>query len=171
MANARPGYKRIMGEIPEEMHEKITWYNKISDYQLNVSKAIELCLTNKVAEIEQEAIDYIKTNGGIFRGNNEYYNKAVDGIKNGLSASDVYKTAIEEMHLQPKQNVLRSLVYLPLLPVNRMKFDENNQKICFFVDDMFCCRLSPFESNVLNEEEIRYLKAESIGNQMDENEE
>lgn len=152
MANARKGFKRIMGEIPEEVHEKITWYNKISARTLNVSKAIEICLSREVEKIEQEAIDFVKENKGISRGSNVDYNNAVEGIKTGLPAYDVYKIAISNMFVRPRELSLRSRAYLPLLPVNRMHYDEEKQKICFFVDKLFCFSLSPYLCTDLDEE-------------------
>lgn len=154
MANARSGYKRIMGEIPEEMHEKIVWYNKISAFPLNVSKAIEICLTNKMEEIEQEAIDYIKNNGGISRRCNQNYNNTVDAIKAGLPVYDVYKIALEKDHITHKERDLRSLVYLPLLPINRMELNEEKQTVLFGVDNIVCLALSPFTDDWENLETL-----------------
>lgn len=145
MPSAREGYKRITGEISEAMHNKITWYNKISAKPLNVSKAIEICIAQEVQKIEQEAVEFVRENKGIMRGSTEDYNKAVEGIKIGLPASEVYKIAISNIHYGSGLMDFGSTAYLPLLPVNRMHFDEDKQKICFFVDKVFCLALQPYD--------------------------
>lgn len=162
MTKQKQGYKRIMGEIPNDVYNKITWYNKIGSFSLNVSRAIEICLTERVKEIEEEAIDYVKKNGGIVRGSDKDYNNAVEGIKTGLSAYEVYEIAISDMHTHPNQHILRSQVYLPLLPVNQMKFNEDKQKICFFVDKLPCFSIIPCDIMFDNAETIGGLKKQQI---------
>jgi hypothetical protein len=75
MANPREGYKRIMGEIPEEMHEKITLYNKISDRPLNVSKTIELCVEHAIKKIEAELITDAKESNEVYVISSDRYYK------------------------------------------------------------------------------------------------
>jgi len=162
MTKQKQGYKRIMGEIPNDVYNKITWYNKIGSFSLNVSRAIEICLTERVKEIEEEAIDYVKKNGGIVRGSDKDYNNVVEGIKTGLSAYEVYEIAISDMHTHPNQHILRSQVYLPLLPVNQMKFNEDKQKICFFVDKLPCFSIIPCDIMFDNAETIGGLKKQQI---------
>ena len=152
MANTREGFKRIMGEISTETHEKILWYNKISPFSLNISKAIEICLTKEVKKIELEAIDFVKENRGIARGSTEDYNNAVEGIKAGLPVYDIYKLSLKTKHINPSQNYLRSEVYLPLLPINKMQFNEEKQKVCFFVDKLFCYSVSPYSCDDLDDD-------------------
>lgn len=145
MPSARKGYKRITGEIPEAMHNKITWYNKISAKPLNVSKAIEICIAQEVQKIEHEAVEFVKENKGISQQSTENYNKVVEGIKAGLQASEVYKIAISDIPYHAGMMDFGSTAYLPLLPVNRMHFDEDKQKICFFVDKIFCLTIQPYD--------------------------
>ena len=150
-----------MGEIPEDMYNKITWYNKIGLFSLNVSGAIEVCMSNAVGRIEEEAVDYIKRNGGISRGYTESYNNALEGIKAGLPAYETYQLAIKDMHIQPKQHIMRSQVYLPLLPVNKMKFKEDEQRIYFFVDELFCYSITPLDGP-FKPEEIEQTDEENV---------
>ena len=82
MANPRNGFKRIMGEIPEEMHEKITLYNKISDRPLNVSKAIELCMEYAIKKIEGELITYAKESENVYMiKSDKYYSRLCQGYQ------------------------------------------------------------------------------------------
>ena len=91
MANPREGFKRIMGEIPEEMHEKITLYNKISDRPLNVSKAIELCMEQAIKKIEDELINYAKESTDIYViESDKYYTRLCKDIKDRILSPRVH---------------------------------------------------------------------------------
>lgn len=117
MANARPGYKRIMGEIPEEMHEKITLYNKISDRPLNVSRAIELCMQQAVKKIDDELEQYAHeheyecgmTSDEIY----EAIKKDIDGGEVGANA--IHKHFIELLKNQgPLNEMFMKMIIFPI---------------------------------------------------------
>lgn len=92
MVNPREGFKRIMGEIPEEMHEKITLYNKISDRPLNVSKAIELCMEHAIKEIEAELVTDAKEIDEVYIiESDKYYEQLRKDLKSSLFCTDWIK--------------------------------------------------------------------------------
>lgn len=61
MPNSREGYKRVTGEIPNELYDKIKEFNKTSTRPINVSKVIENCLKKKWETVEKELVE----NGGV----------------------------------------------------------------------------------------------------------
>ena len=149
MANPREGFKRIMGEIPEEMHEKITLYNKISDRPLNVSKAIELCMEHAIKKIEDELINYAKESTDIYViESDKYYTSLCKNIKNRiLSLRFIHKHMIQMI----KRDGFDKMEWdkhsahgrIPLYPIDKVKLDGQNKHIVFYAKDIACFAVSP----------------------------
>jgi hypothetical protein len=133
MPNQRQGYKRVIGEIPEEMHEIISHYNKVCPKNLNVSKAIEICLSKEIKKIQQEALDFVRDNGGMNRYNDRTYNSVVTDIQAGFEAPEIYRKVMKNFDYKSFKDI-ESAAYLPLIPVNRMVFKDEQQKVIFLVD-------------------------------------
>jgi hypothetical protein len=147
MANARPGYKRIMGEIPEEMHEKITLYNKISDRPLNVSRAIELCITQAWKKIEAELITEASDDeDGISIDSDVIYKAIKKDIDVGeFEAGEIYKHFIK---LLKKEDLFKDIPLKQFLyPVDRVQHAGTESEPCipiiFMAKDIYCFALSP----------------------------
>lgn len=150
MVTSRKGYKRIMGEIPVEMHEKITQYNKISERPLNVSKAIELCMEQAVRKIDEELIIYADNNKealGIV--SDEYYEAIRKDIDDGLlGPKAIHKHFVEMIREHDSElvssagGVFGDVGRIPLYPINKIKLGVFNQ-IDFCVNDVICFMLCP----------------------------
>lgn len=161
MTKLKIGYKQAMGEIPIEIHEKIAWYNKISDKSLNVSRTIERYLTAEVKKIEAEAVEVIKKRDTtIVACGDERYNAVVSDIKAGMLAPEVYRRMIKGIPKYEFKDFSTS-AYLPLLPVNKLDFNEEKQTVTFYVDDLAIYVLAPMavcetlmHESVLHEQSI-----------------
>ncbi|WP_048050995.1 hypothetical protein [Methanosarcina soligelidi] len=145
MANTRKGYKRIMGEIPVETHEKITQYNKITDRPLNVSKAIEICMEQAIKKIDEELITYAANNKdakGII--SDEYYKVLRKDIDDGLlGPKAIHKHFVEMMKkdggelISAARRTFNDSGRIPLYPINKVQLDINGS-IDFCVNDVVC---------------------------------
>jgi hypothetical protein len=149
MANPRNGFKRIMGEIPEEMHEKITLYNKISDRPLNVSKAIELCMEYAIKKIESELITYAKESKDLFMiVSDKYYKILCKDIKaRSLSPRLIHKHIIQMLKSDgfDKTEWDKHSVYgrIPLFPNDNVKLDKQTKHVIFYAKDVACFAVGP----------------------------
>jgi hypothetical protein len=150
MANTRPGYKRIMGEIPEEMHEKITLYNKISDRPLNVSKAIELCMQQAVKKIDTEILNELKENDGGSGISSDIIYAAIkkdldEGKLNTVEIWNHFKQLLKEE--SPLNDISMKMM---LYPVDRIKHAGTDSEPCvpivFYAQDVHCLTLIPIDS-------------------------
>lgn len=136
MANARPGYKRIMGEIPEEMHNKITHYNKVSDRPLNVSKAIELCLYEAVKKIDAEILAKAAEIEPPFIRAGGYHAAVVNDINAGFNPAVIHKRFIELLR-KDGWKMVHSGAMLPLYPIDRVEIDKSGV-VLFYAGDIHC---------------------------------
>jgi hypothetical protein len=149
MANPREGYKRIMGEIPEEMHEKITLYNKISDRPLNVSKTIELCVEHAIKKIEAELITDAKENNEVYVINsNKYYKTLLKDTKGSLlSPRLIHRHLIQMLKNDGFDKIERDKhsVYgrIPLYPIDKVKLDKQTKHLIFSAKDVACFAVGP----------------------------
>lgn len=148
MANARPGYKRIMGEIPNETHAKITMYNQISDRPLNVSKAIELCMEQAVRKIDAELIAYAEEGeGGSAIISDRYYKALIKDVKNGsLSSNAIRKHLVGMLNLdgiRVRDFAIRMILY----PIDKVKLDDESGDILFYAGDVRCFAVCPSNGN------------------------
>jgi hypothetical protein len=146
MANARPGYKRIMGEIPEEIHEKITLYNKTSDRPLNISKTIERCIQQavKIIEtelVEQASIDEKECNFIIIHSDKIYKAIKTDLEENELSDIGIYKHYLEmvKQETTPDDKTIKTMLY----PINWVTWNDLEIPIDFYAEDILCFSLAP----------------------------
>lgn len=148
MANARPGYKRIMGEIPDEMHAKITMYNKISDRPLNVSRAIELCMEQAVRKIDNELIAYAEEGeGGSAIISDRYYKALSKDVKDGsLSSMAIHKHLVQMLNLEGIE-VHDFAIRMILYPIDKVKLDDKSGNILFYAGDVRCFAVCPSNSN------------------------
>jgi hypothetical protein len=153
MANPRNGYKRIMGEIPEEMHEKITLYNKISDRPLNVSKAIELCMEHAIKKIEAELITHAKESEDLYiLESDRYYSNLRKDIKERtLSPRLIHKHMIRMLKDDgfEKFEWDKHSAYgrIPLYPIDKVKIDKQTKRVMFYSKDVACFAVGPFCSD------------------------
>jgi len=144
MANPREGFKRIMGEIPEEMHEKITLYNKISDRPLNVSKAIELCMEHSIKKIESELITYAKESEDLYTiVSDKYYKILYKDVKSRtLSPRLIHKHVIHMLKNDgfDKTEWDKHSAYgrIPLFPIDNVKLDKQTKHVIFYAKDVAC---------------------------------
>lgn len=149
MANPREGFKRIMGEIPEEMHEKITLYNKISDRPLNVSKAIELCMEHAIKKIEDELITYAKESKDVYIIiSDKYYTRLSKDIKERtLSPRLIHKHIIQMLKSDGfyKMEWDKHSAYgrIPLYPIDKVKIDKQTKHVMFYAKDVACFAVCP----------------------------
>jgi hypothetical protein len=149
MVNPRNGFKRIMGEIPEEMHEKITLYNKISDRPLNVSKAIELCMEHAIKKIEGELITYAKESEDLYMiMSDKYYKILCKDVKSRtLSPRLIHKHVIHMLKNDgfDKAEWDKHSVYgrIPLFPIDNVKLDKQTKNVIFYSKDVACFAVGP----------------------------
>jgi len=162
MANTRKGYKRIMGEIPVEMHEKITQYNKISERPLNVSKAIEICMEQAVKKIDEELIVYaINNKESMGIRSNEYYKVLRKDIDDGLlGPKAIHKHFVEMMKkdgcelINAIGGTFNDAVRIPLYPINKVEISIIDA-INFCVNDVICfilCAPDPVDDKKASED-------------------
>jgi hypothetical protein len=153
MVNPREGFKRIMGEIPEEMHEKITLYNKISDRPLNVSKAIELCMEHAIKKIEAELVADAKESNDIYIiESGKYYELLLKDLKSSLlSPRLIHKHFIHMLKNDgfDKFDWDKQSVYgrIPLYPIDKAKVDKHTKNVIFYAKDVTCFAVSPSRSD------------------------
>ena len=153
MANPREGFKRIMGEIPEEMHEKITLYNKISDRPLNVSKAIELCMEHAIKKIEDELISEAKESKDVcIITSDKYYLRIQKDIKERiLSPRFIHKHIVQMLKSDGfyKMEWDKHSAYgrIPLYPIDKVKLDKQTKNIMFYAKNVVCFALGPSNSD------------------------
>jgi hypothetical protein len=149
MANPRNGFKRIMGEIPEEMHEKITLYNKISDRPLNVSKAIELCMEHAIKKIEGELITYAKESENIYMiKSDKYYSRLCKYIKSrSFSPRLIHKHIIQMVKIdgfdKTEWDKHSAHGRIPLFPIDNVKLDKQTKHVIFYAKDIACFAVGP----------------------------
>lgn len=136
MANARAGYKRIMGEIPVEMHEKITHYNKISERPLNVSRAIELCMQQAVKKIDTEILAEAAASEPPLIRAEGYHQTVIEDINAGLSPAEIHKRFIELLRKEGWKMV-HSGAMLPLYPIDGVKIDKSGV-VLFYAGNILC---------------------------------
>ena len=153
MANPRNGFKRIMGEIPEEMHEKITLYNKISDRPLNVSKAIELCMEHAIKKIEAELITDAKESTEVYViASDKYYNTLCKDIKGSLLSPRLIHRHIIQMLKSDGFDKIewdKHIAYgrIPLYPIDKVKLDKQTKHVMFYAKDITCFAVGPSYSD------------------------
>jgi len=153
MANPREGFKRIMGEVPEEMHEKITLYNKISDRPLNVSKAIELCMEHAIKKIEDELIAYAKESEDVYIiMSDKYYTRLCKDIKERtLSPRFIHKHVIQMLKSDgfDKMEWDKHSTHgrIPLYPIDKVKLDKQTKHVMFYAKDVVCFAVGPSYSD------------------------
>ena len=145
MANARKGYRRIMGEIPEKMHEKITLYNKISDRPLNVSKSIEQCITQAVKRfekelVEQASIDEKEFNFIIIKSDKIYKAIKTDLEENELNDIGIYQHYLEmaKQEFMPDDKTIKTMLF----PINWVTWDDLEIPINFYAEGTLCFSLA-----------------------------
>jgi hypothetical protein len=149
MANPRSGSKRIMGEIPDEMHEKITLYNKISDRPLNVSKAIELCMEHAIKKIEAELITYAKESKELYViVSDKYYETLRKDVKGSLLSPRLIHRHVIQMLKNDgfdKFEWDKHSVYgrIPLYPIDKVKLDKQTKHVIFYAKDTACFAVGP----------------------------
>lgn len=136
MPNAREGFKRITGEIPIEMYEKITHYNRVSSRIVNVSKTIERCLAQEVKKIDTEIIEEAKT-GCQEIVNDDYYNQILADVKAGKKPAEIHKHFIETLR-NDGFKMLHSGAFLPLYPIDRVEHSELTKSFRFMAKDVTC---------------------------------
>jgi hypothetical protein len=152
MANHRDGFKRIILEIPEEMHEKITLYNKISDHPLNVSKAIELCMEHAIKKIETELINYAKESSEVYLiTSDKYYETLRKDLKGRLlSPRLIHKHMIQMLKNDgfDKSEWDKHSDYgrIPLYPIDKVKLDKQTKNVVFYAKDVTCFVVGPSRS-------------------------
>jgi len=146
MTNARKGYKRVMGEIPEELHEKIMLFNKISDRPLNVSKSIEQCITRAWEKIEKELFEEpLDEDGPINIDSTAIYTTIKKDLEEGkLSPSEIYKHFIK---LLKKEGLFDNInIRHMLYPIDRVQHAGEKQDyvaIIFLSQNINCFALFP----------------------------
>jgi hypothetical protein len=148
MATTRKGFKRIMGEIPEEMHEKITQYNKISDRPLNVSKAIELCMAQAIKKIDAELIAEAANNdtNGIYA-SDECFNAIHDDIEAGLLGPKAILKHYIEILKKEGWDMINDDGKIPLYPIDRVEYTDEPPQIHFNAKGVTCFGICPSYSD------------------------
>jgi len=146
MPKTKAGYKKIMGEIPIEAYEVIKAYNSVSSKPLNVSRAIEQCLTAEVKKIQAEAAQHVKNEGLICGGINaeDFYDKILKDIDNGVTIPELYKKCYAQAYeifgkvdtVDYEDNVWTKLVHC-----TQMTVDRESGKINFLIDDLVFFKL------------------------------
>ena len=133
MVNKRDGYVRVMGEIPEKIHDKIKRYNSIADFPLNVSKMIENHLCGEMMDyINFRVMDQVKRNGLEHITNTDYYNAITNDIQSGKQASEVYNNFIE-MLKKDGYGMKNTGIWLPIYPVTRYELNPDDKKQVVFI--------------------------------------
>jgi hypothetical protein len=149
MVNPRNGFKRFIGEVPEEMHEKITLYNKISDHPLNVSKAIELCMEHAIKKIEAELVADAKESDNVYIiESDKYYEILRKDLKGSLLSPRLIHRHF--IHMLKKDGFDKfewdkHSVYgrIPLFPIDKVKLDKQTRNVIFYAKDVTCFAVSP----------------------------
>jgi hypothetical protein len=150
MPTQKKGFKRIMGEIPEEMYAKITIYNKISDRPLNVSKSIELCIAQAIKKIDDELIGYAAEvndlNKNLLLEEIDY-----DALKNEVKAGLLGPKILRDHALNYLVNSLEMTGYedegtqnrVAIFPIDRVDNEEKPERLLFYSKNTLCFSISP----------------------------
>ena len=148
MATTRKGFKRIMGEIPEEMHEKITTYNKISDRPLNVSKAIELCMAQAIKKIDAELIAEATDNdtNGIYA-SDECFKAIHEDIKAGLLGPRAILKHYVEILKKEGYDLINDIGKIQLYPIDRVEYKDEPDQVSFYAKGVICFGICPSYSD------------------------
>lgn len=148
VGRTKPEYKRIMGEIPAEMHEKIAMYNEISERPLNVSKAIQICIEQAVRKIDAELIEYAKEGrgeSGII--SDEYYEPILKDVNDSsLSSKAIHKHLIE-MLKRDGYSINDFTIKMMLYPIDKVKLDDKSGQIFFYAGDVHCFNVCSSDGN------------------------
>jgi hypothetical protein len=149
MVNKRDGYVRVMGEIPEEIHDKIKRYNSIADFPLNVSRMIENYICDQMMKyIDMYVLDEVQKRGLEHIASTEYYNAIVSDIQSGKPANEVYKNFIE-MLKRDGYEMKNTGVWLPIYPITDYKLNPEDKKQVVFIGgtqygEQPCVEVRPF---------------------------
>jgi hypothetical protein len=141
-----------MGEIPKEMHEKITLYNKISDRPLNVSRAIEICMSQAVKKIEEDMVNDARENKDDFNiVNNAWYTVLKKEVEDGLlNSQDIYKLYVGLVKDEGSDTPFaygKTLLY----PIDKVVLgigidpDESFERVEFRAKGVFCFAVTALE--------------------------
>jgi hypothetical protein len=141
-----------MVEIPEEMLEKITLYNKISDHPLNVSKAIELCMELAIKKIETELINYAKESSEVYLiTSDKYYETLRKDLKGRLLSPRIIHRHMIQMLKNDgfdkfKWDKHSAYGRIPLYPIDKVKLDKQTKNVVFYAKDVACFSVGPSRS-------------------------
>jgi hypothetical protein len=136
MPNAREGFKRITGEIPIEMYDKITHYNKVSNRTINVSKTIELCLAQEIKKIDDEVIKSA-IHDSMQLISDDYYNSVLTDVNSGKKPAETHSHLIEVLR-NDGFKMLHSGAHLPLYPIDKVEHDEATKSFRFKANGIVC---------------------------------
>jgi hypothetical protein len=138
MPKTKAGYKKIMGEVPITVYDSIKAYNSVSSKPLNVSRAIEQCLTAEVKKIQAETLTKAGTIGfGANYSDEEYELVSKYGLDNdkGITLPVFYEMCVASYRSYYGGSEIET-GWLRVLTPNRMEHDREKKKITFFVDDV-----------------------------------
>jgi hypothetical protein len=128
-----------MGEIPDEMHKKINYYNKTSDRPLNVSKAIEICITKAVQKIDAELIENAAETPDdkkILHFRQKEYDALYNDVKSEALCPKILQKCAYQYILNNiiGEDVLYEIV--SMLPIDKVAIDKNPERISFYAKDV-----------------------------------
>jgi len=143
MPKTKAGYKKIMGEIPISIYDSIKLYNSVSSKPLNVSRAIEQCLTAEVKKIQTEAAQHVKQEellcGVIY--SVDFYDEILKDIDNGVIFPELYKKCTDYLGLYKDEPDYEDKAWASLVHCTQMTVDRETGKINFLIDDTVFFRL------------------------------
>ena len=143
MPKTKAGYKKIMGEIPIEVYDSIKAYNSVSSKPLNVSRAIEQCLTAEVKKIQAEAAQHVKQEellcGGMY--SEEFFDEILNDIDNDVAIPELYKKCVNKYCEICGKVDNESHPWLKLIPCTQMTVERDIEKINFLINDLVFFKL------------------------------
>lgn len=135
----KEGMKRVCVDIPEDMHEKITQFNKISTRPVNMSRVMELALTKEISKINTEILEYVKENGAETIINDTFYDGVLAEVKKNISPVEIQCAVVKNMR-KNHYDTGRIGLYL----VNRIEVNEETKEISFFDNETCCFKIVAF---------------------------
>lgn len=133
----KKGMKRVCADIPEEMHNKITQFNKISARPVNMSRVMELALNDEISKINTEILEYVKKKGAEAILSDIFYEGVLSEVKSKSSPSKIQHDVVKNL----KDNHYDSGL-IGIYPVNKIEVNEETKEILFLNYDLCCFKVA-----------------------------
>lgn len=123
------GYKRVCGEIPAEMQKQIATYNAISTKPLNISRIIELAVTEAVRNMEKEVAEAQNGSDGIYC-SYRFFHQILTLYKAGATPNQLKFAVAAEI-----ESLGYSSGIISLFPITKVIVSEERGHIGFWCEE------------------------------------